>query len=327
MVRGHLQGVAGEQGLLAGDPGHGLGGERQRIERGAGQGEGWRLAAGEAGDLAQEFTQGRVLAAQDVALADAPLGVGQQVACGDIVHVHEIEAGVDEGGDASGGGLDDHLAGGGGPHVAGANGRGGVDDDGGQAALGHQPLDHPLGGDLALLVGADGLAVVQGGGLVDDGVGVAGAQGGDRGGIDNPPHARGQGGLHHGAGPGDVGADDLGGVRRPQAVVGGDVKQVVDALHGPGQGVGIGQVAQGDFAARALEIAFGAGRTGEDAQGQAAAAQRAQHRAAHEPGRAGDQHPMAGGQRVGGAGRFAVWALGHGALISRRSRSVACGHP
>ena len=62
----------------------------------------------------------------------------------------------------------------------------------GRPSLGDHPLDQPLGGDLALLVGADRLGLGQRRGLVDDGGGVGGAQGGDAGGVDDPLDAGGQ---------------------------------------------------------------------------------------------------------------------------------------
>ena len=52
------------------------------------------------------------------------------MAFGHVVHVDDVEAGVDVGGHFAGGGVADHFAGGGGFDVARAYRGGGVDDDG-----------------------------------------------------------------------------------------------------------------------------------------------------------------------------------------------------
>ena len=73
-----------------------------------------------------------------------------------VVDMHEVQSGIDESGNAARRGFDDHP-----PRrrrfdVARSDGRGGIDDHSGQAFLRNHPLDQPLGGELARLIGADG---------------------------------------------------------------------------------------------------------------------------------------------------------------------------
>ena len=71
--------------------------------------------------------------AENVALADAAFFRGKNVADGDIVDVDPIEAGVEVGGHFAIEKINDDLTGGRGFDIARADGRGGIDDDDGDA--------------------------------------------------------------------------------------------------------------------------------------------------------------------------------------------------
>ena len=164
--------------------------ERQRKQRGAGNFEAGRPAAGAVGRFPPELAERRVLAAENVALADAALFHGREVAGGDVVDVDEIEAGVDIAGHPAAGGLHDHAAGGRRLDVARADRRRGVHDHGGKALGAHHGLDHPLRDGLALLVGSYGLLGRGGRGFVDRAAFAVELQGRHRGGVDHARHAR-----------------------------------------------------------------------------------------------------------------------------------------
>ena len=90
--------------------------------------------------------------------------------------------------------------------VAGAVDAAGLDDDAGQAVLGDHPLRDPVRLQLRLLVVGGELVAGVFVGLVDDlAVGVAeDAAGRD---VDDPRRLRGERGLEHAFGPGDVGVE------------------------------------------------------------------------------------------------------------------------
>jgi len=64
------------------------------------------------GNVAQHLREQDILPAEDVALADLPLMQRREVAAGHIVHMHKVEPGIDESGNAAPGGFDDDPAGG-----------------------------------------------------------------------------------------------------------------------------------------------------------------------------------------------------------------------
>ncbi len=283
----HLQGVGGEERLLAGELGdrfHHIG---QRIERPPRQAHRRRFPPAQAGDLGQHVAQGHVLAAQDVALADPALLQRQPVALGDVVHVHQIEASLHEGRHLAGGGFHDDPSGRRGAYVARADRGGGADDHRRQPLLGDHGFHPPLGDHLAALVGADGVGFRQGRSLV--GGDALQAQGGDAGGIDHPLHARGQGGLHHRFGPRAVVADDLLRIARPQAIIGGHVQQPADALHGGGHVGRAAHVAGDHLGLEALQIAPRALGAGQDPHRDALGLQGPRDGRADEARGAGDQ--------------------------------------
>ena len=88
----------------------------------------------------EDVAERQIVAAEDVALADPAVALGQKMARRHVVDMDEVEAGIDEGRHAARGGLDDDAAGRRRLHVARADGRRGIDDDGRQPALHHEPL-------------------------------------------------------------------------------------------------------------------------------------------------------------------------------------------
>ncbi len=118
--------------------------------------------------------------------------------------MNEIEAGIDEGRHAAGGRLDDHAAGRRRTPVTRADRRRRIDDDRRQAVLDHG-LDQPLGGDLALLIGADRLALGERPGLVGRLAVVARLERGDARRVDDALGAGRSRGLHHDSGSVDIG--------------------------------------------------------------------------------------------------------------------------
>src|SRR6516165_1149943 len=98
-------------GAAPGEPGECLRGVGDRQQRRVGQTDARWAAAREAADLHENLAQRHVLTAENVALTDAPALERQQVARGDIIDVHDVEAGVYIGGRPARGGVHDHLSG------------------------------------------------------------------------------------------------------------------------------------------------------------------------------------------------------------------------
>ena len=98
------------KGVSAGEAGQRLRPDGERIDQLPRQLQARRAAPGQSGDVGQHRGQEHVLAAEDVALADAPAAQGGEVPGGDVVDVDQVEAGIDEGRHAAGGGLDDDAA-------------------------------------------------------------------------------------------------------------------------------------------------------------------------------------------------------------------------
>ncbi len=85
---------------------------------------------------------------------------------GDIVDMDEIEAGIDKGRHAARRRFDDDAAGRRRANVARADRRRWIDDDGRQTCLGDHAFDQTFGQDLALLIGADRIGLIERRGLV-----------------------------------------------------------------------------------------------------------------------------------------------------------------
>ena len=129
----------------------------EEVEGRAGQVHGGRLAAYDLGDVSQHLAQADVRAAEDITLADLAPSHRQKMPRRHVVHVHEVQTRIDEGGDFACGRLDDDAASGRRLDVARADGRGGIDDHSGQSLVPHHVLDQSLGNHLAALIGADGV--------------------------------------------------------------------------------------------------------------------------------------------------------------------------
>src|SRR5258705_363135 len=93
--------------------------------------------------------------------------------------------------------------------VSAATASGTIADRGRQLVLGDHALDQPLGGDLAALVDADRLGLVERERLVDRAAVAPHRQRRDAAGVDDALDAGAQRLLHHDAGAGDVVAHDL----------------------------------------------------------------------------------------------------------------------
>ncbi len=102
----------------------------------------------------QDLAQCHVLAAENVALADAAAIERQQVARGDIVDVHDVESGVDVSRRPAAGGIEHDLTGGSRLDVSRPDRRRGVDDHDRHAARRRLPCPL-LGEELRALVVAD----------------------------------------------------------------------------------------------------------------------------------------------------------------------------
>ena len=286
-VPGHAQRVGGQERLAAGDARHRFRPPRQREQRAARQADRRGLAPAQLRDLAEHRRQRHVLPTEDVALADPPAPVGQQMPGRDVVHMDEVQPGIDERRDLAGRCLNDDPPGRGRAHVAGADRGRRVDDDRGQGALADHRLDQPLGHDLAALVGPDralgGQRVALVGGQPVE------AERRHRTGVDDARHASRQRRLHDDARRLDVVADDLLGVACPQAVVGGDMDQAAAPGHRRRDRVRIAQVAADHLAGKAGEIGARAAAANQRPHPVTGTRKGARHRRADKSGGAGHE--------------------------------------
>src|SRR6476620_4656852 len=79
----------------------------------------------------------------------------------DIVHMYEIESSVDECRNTAVGGFDDDPSRRRRPHITWTDWRRWINDDGAETSFRHHGLDQSFGDDLAALVGANGLILMQ----------------------------------------------------------------------------------------------------------------------------------------------------------------------
>ena len=210
------------------------------------------------------------------------------MARGDVVDVDEVQPGIDEGRHASGRGLDDDAAGRRRPHVARADRRRRVDDDGRQPVPADHGLDQAFRRDLAALVGADRLFFGQRTILgrvrsIDE------LQGRDAAGVDDALDAGAQRLLHDEPGSLDIVAVDFFRVSRPETIVGGRVKEESDALQRRRKRGGIAEVALAHGVAR-IEIRARARRAHQGLDVVPAGAQLTRDRRSEKAAGAGDKH-------------------------------------
>ena len=194
-----------------------------------------------------------VLPAEDIALAGTAALERRDVAGGNVVDMHHVEAGIDEGRHAAGRRLEDQPAGRRRLDVARADRRRGIDDHRRQALRDHL-LHQPFGQQLAALIGADGLAFRHLPAFVGRFAAGAAFQRRHAGGVDDALDADALRLLHDDAGAGDVVHDDLGRIARPQPVVGRHMEEPAHAGHGLAHGSGVAQVAGDEFDGQAGQV-------------------------------------------------------------------------
>ncbi len=286
---GHPQPVERRERLTAGEPRDRLRREGDRKQGRAGQYYPRRLPADQNGYFGEHVAKRDIVAAEDVAFADDPAAKRRQMARGDIVDMDEIEAGVDIGRQPSARGLQQDPPGRRRPPVARADRRRGMHDDRGQPLADHR-LDETLGGDLAALIGADPLRLIEPDAFVGARA-LAQRQGRDAAGVDDALDAGARRRLHSIARSLDIGGDDLVGIARPQPIVGGDMEEIAHALHRRVHRGGIAHIADSDFDA-ARQVRARTGRADEHAHRSALRQQRRRHRRADKTRSAGHQHAV-----------------------------------
>jgi len=185
-----------------------FGAERNGVERGDGEPQRRPAASDDVGDVREHGAETHVLPTQNIPLADSTASQGGEVSRGHVVDVREIEAGVHKSRHAAARAFDDDAPGRRRLHVARADRRRGIDDDGREPALPDHILDQAFGDDLAFLVGADGLALRQRTGFVGRRA-VPQFDRCDAAGIDDALDAGSQRLLHDGPRSVHVGSDDL----------------------------------------------------------------------------------------------------------------------
>ena len=157
----------------------------------------------------------------------------------------KIEVGVDKPGHAPARRLDDDAPGGSRLNVARANRGRRVDDHNRQPGVFRHVLDHSLGNDLALLVGADGQILGERTAFVGR---RSGAQFdcGDAARIDDSLHAGMQGLLHDNPSPLHVCSQNF--CRRgcPEPVIGRSVDHVADTANRRGDRIAVANIAHDD---------------------------------------------------------------------------------
>ncbi len=180
------------------------------------------------------------------------------MALGHVVDMDEIEAGIEKARHAASRRLDDDAAGRRRLDVARPDRGRGVDDDRGERVTRDHGLDQPFRGDLAALVGADPLRLRQADGLVGGAAVVMQLQGRDAAAIDDALDSGAARLFHDDAGAVDIGGENLAGIARPQPIIGGDVKDIADPLHGLPHGCGVAQIPGRKFEIEPGEMKAGA---------------------------------------------------------------------
>ena len=164
----------------------------------------------------------------------------------DIVHMHDVQPGIDESRHPAGGGIQDHASGWGWLDVARAHGSGGVDD--------HDILSLPGEVQHRLFravfrpfVDADQPGFLHRCGFVRRRAIRVQAESGDRAAINATFDPGGCRGAQHGHRAVQIGPQHRLRIRHPDAVIGGDMRQIATARNGAGERCGVGQVADDDF--------------------------------------------------------------------------------
>ena len=93
----HVHSIAGRKRFAPGDVRHGFGNICDRDEGPPRQPHARRAAADQPGYIVQHLREQDILPAEDVALADPPTMQRREMAAGHVVHMHEVEPGIDEG--------------------------------------------------------------------------------------------------------------------------------------------------------------------------------------------------------------------------------------
>ncbi len=237
----------------------------------------------------QDRRHRQVLAAQDVALADLPALEREQVPLGHVVDMDDVEAGIDIGRHPPECGVADHPPGRRRLDVARADRRRRVDDHRRHALLAHQLQHRLLGQVFGALVGADDLVRMHLGQLVPRRAVADQAERGDAAAIDDPLGARRLRRQQQVPRAVHIGPQHGIGVRHPEPIVGGDVEHGAAAADRGGEGGGIGEVALDQLGVEPGHVAPVAAPPHQQPQAVPTRGERARHRRAHEPRRAGDQ--------------------------------------
>jgi hypothetical protein len=185
--------------------------------------------------------------------------------------------------------VEDHLAGGGGPDLPGADGIARVDDHDGQAAS-CVLLGDTLGEELRALVETDHVAEADGCGLGAEAPVSGQADGADARGVDHALDARLGARLEHGARALHVVAVDLAGILGPEPIVRRDVEHLRTALDRAGHRTGLEDVAAHHLDRTAFERPEATRWTGENPHAIALGDEQSRDVGPHEAGGARDQH-------------------------------------
>ena len=162
---------------------------------------------------------------------------GRQVAAGDIASIDHIQAGVQIRRHRAPQEINDDL-----PRrrrlaVALADRRGGIDDDDGKS-LGRKFQGNLLGQVFGAFVGSFHLRKRYSRVFVAPFTIGGQADAADGRSVDDPFDAGVSGGLKNVPGPFDIGGENLGGVRRPQPIISGDVKQFAATIQSASEEAG-----------------------------------------------------------------------------------------
>src|ERR1700675_4943859 len=282
LVLRHPQAIDGNKRLLAAELRVKLCAERKRIQRAARQFDGRRLASGQSGDVRKHLLQRQIFAAKNIPLADHTALQRQEMAVRDVVHVHEVQAGIDESGDLAGRRLHDDPPRRRRLYIAWTDRRRWIHDHRWQTIYRDHPLDRALRQHLAALVRADGLMGLGRLRFIDDLARRTHLQRGDAARVHDPLDPLGKRRAHGGLGAFQVGALDLARIARPDAVIGGNVQQVTHAFHGGAHGGFVAHVADHDFGVEAFEVLPGTGLAYDYAYVEAAFPRTPRHTSSHE---------------------------------------------
>src|SRR5690242_1022038 len=250
----------------------------------------FELRRGQAGNVrqdVQDLLERKIFCAEKIALADFAFLGDEQVAGGAFLYADEIQAGFDVAGHPAVEKIDDDLASGSGLPVARADGSGGHADDRRKTlarGFEHFPFREPLGA----LVVADHF-FEPGAGRFRGMLGTIHGDRGDCAGVDELLDTRAFRRLEDIFRAADIRIVDLARLPGPEAVVGSDVKDALDAGEGAIERSGVAQIAGDVFERKIGDGAVAARRTQQDAHGFSALDEPAGNMAAQESGRAGNQ--------------------------------------